>query len=63
MKHSILIRKAQAVLPDGIKLCDVLLSEGKIAAIGTDLPCKDHHIIDGEGLYLRNLMEQRSSYS
>jgi dihydroorotase len=50
---SILIRQSQILLPNGeFLLGDVLLQQGKIAAIGEQIDANDAEIINGEGLTL-----------
>ncbi|MDR1650380.1 MAG: dihydroorotase [Synergistaceae bacterium] len=47
----ILVKGGQAVLPDGIKELDILVSEGRIAKIGRDLECGGARVIDASGMY------------
>ena len=44
------IKNGSVVFPDGVKKCDVLVEDGKIAALG-DIPC-DIDAIDAEGMHV-----------
>ena len=44
------IKNGSVVFPDGVKKCDVLVENGKIAALG-DIPC-DADVIDAEGMHV-----------
>ncbi len=53
MHHdSLLFKNVDLLLPDGVKRGDLLVENGKIAAIGPDLPEHADHIVRDKGLLL-----------
>lgn len=46
-----IIKNGSVVFPGGVKKCDVLVEDGKIAEVGENISC-DCEVLDAEGLHV-----------